>query len=271
MRKHELPGYAIGRHIDQAAKQGYRDIAFTGGEPTIRPQLPSLVRYAKKHQFENVKVASNGLRYADPAYLDMLIDAGVNQFHMSMHAIEDDAYETTVRLAGTAVLRRRAIANLVARNLNPVADLILKEDTYRDVRRWVLTLADQGIRHFRLWLVSLTDENEKNTHQLPRISDVAEAAKEACRAGRERSLDVRSLHIPRCFMHGYEDHVFHPGTEDVFVVSPGGAFELGDSLLSGGVKPPECNACKYVRVCPGLRKDYVALHGDQEPRAVHNE
>lgn len=268
MRAEELPGSAVGRYIDHAAKLGYRDVAFTGGEPTIRKELPAFVKYAKKRNFENVKIASNGLRYADPAYLDMLVVAGVNQFHMSMHAIDDDAYEKTVRLEGTAVLRRRAIANLVARNLDPIADLILKEDTYRDVQRWVLLLADQGIRQFRLWLVSLTDGNAPNTQQLPRISDVAEAVKEACAAGRERNLDVRSLHIPRCFLRGFENHVFHPGAEKVMVVSPGGAFELSDSLLSGGVKPLECKRCKYVGVCPGLRKDYAALHGDQEPRAV---
>jgi MoaA/NifB/PqqE/SkfB family radical SAM enzyme len=268
MREQSLTGYRLGQEIDYAVKKGYRDIAFTGGEPTIRKNLIPLIKYAKKQGFHNVKLASNGLRYADPEYLDALIDAGVTQFHMSMHAIDDESYEETVQRDGTAALRRRAIANLVARNLDPIADLILKEDTYRNVGTWVLGLADEGIRHFRLWLVSLTDGNATNTHQLPRISLVAEKVKEALDATRTRELDVRSLHIPRCFLAGYEDHVHHPGADVVTVVTPNDTFELRDSVLSGGVKPLTCKQCKYFDVCPGLREDYVALHGDQEVRPV---
>jgi MoaA/NifB/PqqE/SkfB family radical SAM enzyme len=264
MRLRELPDRRLGKEIDEAASEDFRDIAFTGGEPTIRRNLPTLVRYAKKRDFINVKIASNGLRYADPAYLDMLVEAGVNQFHMSMHAFGDDAYEDTVQREGTAVLRRKAIANLVARNLNPIADLILKEDTYRDVRAWVLALADQGVRHFRLWLVSLTDGNAQNVQQLPKISDVAPYVKEALDAARTQNLDGRSLHIPRCFLRGYEDHVHHPGADHVRVVTPDDVFDLKNSRLSGGIKPKSCEGCRYFDVCPGLRADYVARHGESE-------
>lgn len=268
MRLRALPTERIAKEIDRAAARGFRDVAFTGGEPTIRPDLQTLVKYAKKRGFVEVKVASNGLRYAHMPYLDMLAQAGVNQFHVSMHAFEDDAYDATVQREGAAALRKQAIANLVARKLNPVADLILKEDTYRDVRPWVLALADQGVRQFRLWLVSLTDGNAKNTHQLPKISQVAEAVQEALEAARTNNLDVQSLHIPRCFLPGYENHVHHPGADLVTVVTPDDVFDLKNSRLSGGVKPLGCQGCRFFDVCPGLRADYIALHGDQEPRAV---
>lgn len=268
MRLRALPTERIAKEIDRAASRGFREVAFTGGEPTIRPDLPVLVKYAKKRGFVDVKVASNGLRYAHMPYLEMLANAGVNQFHVSMHAFDDEAYDATVQREGAATLRRQAIANLIARDLNPIADLILKEDTYRDVRAWVLALAEQGVRQFRLWLVSLTDGNAKNTHQLPRISVVAEAVKEALEAARTRDLDVRSLHIPRCFLKGYENHVHHPGADLVTVVTPDDVFDLKNSRLSGGVKPLSCKQCKFFDVCPGLREDYIALHGDQEPRAV---
>jgi cyclic pyranopterin phosphate synthase len=271
MRLRALPTERVAKEIDRAAARGFREVAFTGGEPTIRQDLPTLVKYAKKRGFVDVKVASNGLRYAHMPYLEMLSNAGVNQFHLSMHAFEDEAYDATVQRDGAAVLRKQAIANLVARELNPVADLILKEDTYRDVCAWVLALAEQGVRQFRLWLVSLTDGNANNTHQLPRISLVAEAVKEALDAARAHDLDVRSLHVPRCFLGGYEDHVQHPGAELVTVVTPDDVFDLKNSRLSGGVKPAGCNGCKFFDVCPGLRADYIALHGDREPRAVAAE
>lgn len=268
MRRRALATERVAREIDRAAQRGFRDIAFTGGEPTIRNDLPTLVKYAKKRGFEHVKVASNGLRYAHAPYLDMLVTAGVDQLHVSMHAKDDAAYEATVQREGTAALRAQAIENLVARGLDPIADLILKEDTYRHVRAWTEELHERGVRRFRLWLVSLTDANATNVEQLPRISDVAEKAREAFDAARAGGYEVFSLHIPRCFLPGYEDHVLHPGADLVTVVTPDEVFDLKNSRLTGGLKPAGCEGCRYHAVCPGLRPDYVERHGSDEVRAV---
>jgi cyclic pyranopterin phosphate synthase len=267
MRRRALGTEQVAREIDRAAARGYRDVAFTGGEPTIRSDLGPLVRYARRRGFEHVKVASNGLRYAHAPYLDQLVACGVDRFHVSLHAHSDEAYETTVRRAETAKLRRTAIENLVARGLDPVADLILKEDTYRDARAWIQDLHALGIRRFALWLVSLTDGNANNTEQLPRISDVAPHLLPAFDDARRGGYEVVSLHIPRCFLPGYEDHVRHPGADRVTVVTPDEVFELQSSKLSGGVKPDGCAGCRFFDECPGLRSDYVALHGGQEVTA----
>src|SRR5262245_31730224 len=139
MRRRALPTERVAREIDRAAMRGFRDVAFTGGEPTIREDLPLLVRDAKRRGFEHVKVASNGLRYAHEPYLDHLIAAGVDRFNVSMHAPED-TYEETVRREGTGELRRRSVEHLVKRGLDPVADLILKTDTVPVLEAWIAEL-----------------------------------------------------------------------------------------------------------------------------------
>ncbi|WP_050429489.1 radical SAM protein [Chondromyces crocatus] len=268
MRRRELPSARIVREIDRAAARGFADIAFTGGEPTIRPDLPALVRYARKRGFAHVKVSSNGLRYAYAEYLDHLIACGVDQFNVSLHAFGDAAYERTVRRLDTAHLRRKALDNLVARGLDPVADLILKEDTYRDLRPWITSLRAQGLRRFALWLVSLTDQNQGNVDQLPRLSEVATEIRGACDDARAGGYEVWSLHVPRCFLPGHEEHVRHPGDDLVTVVTPDEVFDLKDSRLAGGVKPEGCTGCQHVGRCPGLRQDYIAVHGAGEVRAM---
>jgi cyclic pyranopterin phosphate synthase len=166
------------------------------------------------------------------------------------------------------MLRKAAIAHMVDRKLDPVADLILKEDTYRDLRAWVASLVELGIRRFALWLVSLTDQNRDHTEQLPRISDVAAPVMGAFDDARRGGYEVVALHIPRCFLPGYEEHVRHPGADLVTVVTPDDVFDLKDSRLAGGVKPVGCEGCRYAPVCPGLREDYIARFGGEEVRAV---
>jgi cyclic pyranopterin phosphate synthase len=59
--------------------------------------------------------------------------------------------------------------------------------------------------------------------------------------------------------------VRHPGYEGVTVVTPDGTFDLAASRLGGGVKPAGCVGCPWYDRCPGLRPDYVAVHGDALP------
>ena len=268
MRLRALPTERVAREIERAARRGFKEVAFTGGEPTIFPDLPALVKHARRVGFEHVKVASNGLRYAHAPYLDHLVACGVDRFHVSMHAPSDQAYEATVRRLETADHRRTAIAHLVERRLDPVADLILKEDTYRELAAWIRSLVDAGVRRFALWLVSLTDQNERNVEQLPRISAIVPHLVEAFDEARRGGYEVVALHVPRCFLPGYEDHVRHPGADVVTVVTPDDVFDLADSRLAGGVKPAGCAGCRYLDACPGLRHEYVALHGGAEVRAV---
>lgn len=264
MRRRSLSPQAVAREIDRAAAVGFRDIAFTGGEPTIRNDLPALVRYAKSRSFTDIKVCSNGLRYSNGAYLDRLVEAGVNRFHVSAHDFGELAYERTTRLPGAFESFERGISNLVERELSPTVDLILKSDTYPRLEAWIASLVEMGVRSFQLWLVSLTDGNAGNVEQLPRISDLVPHLIRAFEAAREGGYEVVSLHTPRCFVPGYEEHVRHPGAGGVRVVTPDEVFDLRDSRLTGGVKPAACTSCVYDATCPGLRNDYVERFGDGE-------
>jgi cyclic pyranopterin phosphate synthase len=262
MRRRALDAHSVAREIDRAVAAGFRAIAFTGGEPTIREDLPKLVRYARARGFVDVKVSSNGLRYAHAAYLDHLVGAGVTRFHVSAHAFGDAAYERVTRLPGTGPMLRRALEHLVARGLDPTLDLILKEDTYRAVPEWIDALVAMGVRRFALWLVSLTDGNARNVEQLPRIEALVPSLVRAFDDARARGHEVVALHVPRCFLPGYEDHVRHPGEGGVRVVTPDEVFDLRDSRLTGGHKPAACARCAFDDRCPGLRRDYVERFGD---------
>jgi cyclic pyranopterin phosphate synthase len=66
---------------------------------------------------------------------------------------------------------------------------------------------------------------------------------------------------------GYEAHVEHPGGGLVTVVTPDDVFELKSSRLGGGVKPTGCVGCRWAAECPGLRRDYIEVYGEDEVRA----
>ena len=51
-----------GRLIDEAAEYGCRKIQFIGGEPTLYPALPRLIRQAAKARFGFIEIYTNGVR-----------------------------------------------------------------------------------------------------------------------------------------------------------------------------------------------------------------
>ncbi|MEM0052674.1 MAG: radical SAM protein [Nitrososphaeria archaeon] len=87
-------------------------VQLSGGEPTLRDDLPEIVRYAKKIGIRHVEVNTNGVRLArDIDYLKELIDAGVSTFYLSFDSLTREAY---IKMKGADLLdiKLKAIENL---------------------------------------------------------------------------------------------------------------------------------------------------------------
>ena len=100
---------------------------FSGGEPTLRDDLPEMVRMAKEMGFSYVMVDTNGIRIArDRKYLKMLVDSGLNSFYLQFDGLDDEVY---MKLRGTKLLntKLRVIENcrkLGLRNIVLVVTLV---------------------------------------------------------------------------------------------------------------------------------------------------
>jgi len=69
-------------------------IQFSGGEPTVREDLPELVRMAKELGFRHVEVNTNGIMLAKSLdYCRELVEAGVDTFYLQFDGTKPKAYE----------------------------------------------------------------------------------------------------------------------------------------------------------------------------------
>ena len=96
--------------VDCILRRGKVLIQLSGGEPSLRDDLPELVAYIKSRGVQYVQLNSNGLRLAeDEEYVKALADAGLSFVFMQFDGVSDDIYET---LRGRPLLevKRRAIA-----------------------------------------------------------------------------------------------------------------------------------------------------------------
>lgn len=66
-------------------------LQFSGGEPTLRNDLPDLVGEAKRAGIEHVEVNTNGIRLAeDIGYYKRLLEAGMDTIYLQFDGLRDD-------------------------------------------------------------------------------------------------------------------------------------------------------------------------------------
>jgi len=71
-------------------------LQLSGGEPTLRDDLPDIVRYAHKAGIHHVEVNTNGIRIAkDGAYLKRLLEAHVSSFYLQFDGVTGEPYKVT--------------------------------------------------------------------------------------------------------------------------------------------------------------------------------
>jgi uncharacterized radical SAM superfamily Fe-S cluster-containing enzyme len=90
-------------------------LQLSGGEPTLRDDLPEIIEYAHTAGIDHVEVNTNGIRIAnDTEFLDRVLDADLSSFYLQFDGVTNDPYKVTrgVELLPTKL---KALENLRTR------------------------------------------------------------------------------------------------------------------------------------------------------------
>ncbi len=253
--------------IDRAMAYGPTVIRFGGGEPTERDDLPGLIRYAKKMEFERISVQTHGFRLEDRSYLQELVSAGANKFNISVRGGNAQTHELLTGVPSSFEKVVRAVRNVAERN-----DVVLELDgiltlwTVPELEDEIRFFHSQGARRFNYWFVQAEGRAAKNHEQLiPHMKEAARAFMKAYENTKDLDIEsFRCYYIPYCFFKGSEHLVWHPLEENALVVTPTGSFTLDQGSLDLGVKTAICERCAKRASCFGIPPSYLKHFGDLE-------
>jgi molybdenum cofactor biosynthesis enzyme MoaA len=114
-----------------------RYVRFVGGEPTLRNDLPRLITAARAHGHHPV-VVSNGLRFADRAYVHSLKAAGLHVAYLSFNGGFDDELYWVIDDMRCATKKRQAFENLRAEHLyTSIGMIVVRDVNEREVKNVV--------------------------------------------------------------------------------------------------------------------------------------
>lgn len=134
---------ALGAQLDYLmAHGGPFNLQLSGGEPTMREDLPAILRLGREKGFSFFQLNTNGLRLAaEPGYAESLMDAGLSTVFLQFDGVTDSVYET---LRGRPLLKEkeRAIDRCAAAGLGivlvPVIAAGVNEDQIGPILRYGL-------------------------------------------------------------------------------------------------------------------------------------
>ena len=79
----------------------WKGLILTGSEVTLRRDLPDLARMARQHGFEHVRIQTHGMRLAKLDYCHELIDAGIDEYFVSVTAADAETHDRITEVPGS--------------------------------------------------------------------------------------------------------------------------------------------------------------------------
>ncbi|MDO8804425.1 MAG: radical SAM protein [Elusimicrobiota bacterium] len=251
----------------RARKTGVSAVVFTGGEPTIHPDLPAAVRAARALGYESVQVQTNGRRFAYYDYCAELKKAGVTEMGPSLHGSTPGMHEGLTHAKGSFKEVVQGIMNCKKLGMFVLTNSVITSVNYKDLPALAKLLVYLKADQFQFAFVHLVGAAWENRKWLtPKKTDVMPYLKKALDVGLKKGVPCYTEAIPFCLMKGYEACV----AERVIPEGPVSDANLylesyGDYRRDEGkVKRPECRPCKWFKVCEGPWREYPELYGWDE-------
>jgi len=125
---------------------GIPHIVFTGGEPTLREDLPELVAYAEGLG-QITGLNTNGRKLKDRKYLKKLMDTGLDHVQITLSSHVENAHESITRAKGSYTETVQAIRNCLDAGIYLVTNTTIMEENRDLALDTISFLKDIGVDH----------------------------------------------------------------------------------------------------------------------------
>ena len=130
-------------------------VSFTGGEPTLRTDLPELIAYARYRDLRT-NLITNGIRCADDAYVAQLAEAGLHSAQVSVEAGDAATHDAVVGNPGAFERTMQGVRNLKAASIHTHTNTTINARNHHVLPALVDLLAEMGQEYLSMNMVIRT-------------------------------------------------------------------------------------------------------------------
>lgn len=244
---------------DNTKNQRYRRVTFTGGEVTLEDKLWEYVGYAKQSgSFEHIRLQTNGRLMADMAFAKRLVDAGIDEYFVSLHGHDAATQDYISQREGSFDEAIRGMENLVQLGVVLMTNTVLTTLNQPHLADIVDTVRRFEPARMEWWnylpMEDYADERELLS-PMEKLAPSLRAALDRCKA---YGIEAAVKYVPRCLL-GEHAHVQDNTQPDVVIVE-----EFYDVYPKFACLYEA--KCEYSESCLGLHHPYISKYGWEEER-----
>lgn len=241
-------------------RKEFDSITFTGGEPTIVPEIIEIIHYAKnvcKYDFVNIE--SNGIMYYYIDFVDKLINAGVDSFQISFHTTNSLDYDKITQIKHSYDYVIKGIENLTLKKQKISINIVIHKLNYKILSEIVkklinLKVVSINFSSFNSYSSDLITSKKKEI-LIVKYSDMQQYIVNALQFARNSNFnDITLLNFPICIKLKFNElnNFDNKSTLPQF---------FSDLMMN---KPKKCNNCKFFNSCCGIWNAYINTFGIDE-------
>ncbi|MCA9061639.1 MAG: radical SAM protein [Planctomycetaceae bacterium] len=240
-------------------EQKWKGLILTGAEVTLRKDLPQLAQRARAAGFEHVRIQTHGMRLSDVSYCETLVNAGVDEFFISLTAHTAELHDAITEVPGSFDRTVQGIRNLDEYpDVSIMTNTVVTRKSYHGLVDVVELL--RGIRQLKkmdFWCYWPMAE-EGDPELLVSHLDVRPKLLKAIRLARLLGREVEVKNFPQCLMGAESDALINDQPE--LRIDP----RFWNEFNRNGF-----HQCVYRNICGsqqclGLNAAYAARYGWHE-------
>jgi radical SAM protein with 4Fe4S-binding SPASM domain len=146
-RERNFPELSTGQWfkiLDQLWELGVPHIVFTGGEATLRHDLPELIQHAESNG-QITGLNTNARRLSDERYVQQLVDAGLDHVQVTIESCNEQIHDEMMRAKGAFKQTIVGLKNALQANLYVMTNTTMLRTNVQTIPDTLDFLADIGV------------------------------------------------------------------------------------------------------------------------------
>jgi MoaA/NifB/PqqE/SkfB family radical SAM enzyme len=242
-----------------AEHRRWKGLILTGSEITLSRELPEMARKARASGFQHVRIQTHGMHLADEAYCRELIDAGVDEYFVSVTGPDAATHDAITTVAGSFDKTLQGLENLDRFDgVVTLTNTVVTRLSFSLLPAVVNRLSHlRHLAQMEFWVYFPMRESDDKDLIAPH-ADVLPHLREAIARARAQGRGVEVKNFPHCLLG--EDAAALVNAQPQLYVDP--AF-WAEFMRNGFYQCVYRDRCASQE-CLGLNTAYVAKYGYDE-------
>jgi MoaA/NifB/PqqE/SkfB family radical SAM enzyme len=237
----------------------WKGLILTGSEITLFRELPELARMARESGFEHVRIQTHGMKLARQDYCDLLVDAGVDEFFVSVTGCDAESHDSITMVEGSFDKTLAGLENLDQYDhVTTITNSVITSESYMLLPGLVENLGHiRRLRQMEFWIYwPMKETDEKNL--IPKVSEILPYLKDSTDRARQLGRSVEIKNFPQCLLG--DDAGLLLNDQPMLYIDPDFWNEFERNGFYQCVHREQCGS----EQCLGLSSAYIRKYGWEE-------